>query len=67
MAENIELHSFPNNRTEALAYLYVQSQDLKGKAPSEIQTMYYEAYYALKKDYNAKYASGWFMDKERNG
>lgn len=52
--------SFPSNSTEALALLYVQSQDLTGKSPSEIQTLFYEAYYELVRDYRSKTASGWF-------
>lgn len=34
---------FPNSRTEALAMLYLQSQDLKDKTPEEIYEMYEDA------------------------
>lgn len=35
--------SFPRSANEALAYLYVQSQDLTGKTVSEIVKMYVAA------------------------
>jgi len=60
MDDKIELAAFPKNRLEALALLYVQNQDLKGKSPSEIQTMYFEAYYELQHDYSEKSHSGFF-------
>ena len=59
MANDIKLNSFPSNRAEALAYLYVQAQDLTGKSPAEIQAMYFEAYYEIRRDYRAKSNSGW--------
>lgn len=52
--------SFPSNRLEALAYLYVQSQNLTGLSPTEIQTMYFEAYYEMREDFRSKQSSGWF-------
>ncbi len=58
-----ELSTFPRNDIEALAILYVQNQDLSGLSPSEIQTMYYDAYYELKKDRRQKQASGWLSKK----
>lgn len=64
MANEVRLTAFPSNAQEALALLYVQSQDLKGKAPSEIQTMYYEALYQLRKDHAEKSSSGWFREQE---
>lgn len=60
-----DLHTFPSSPTEALAMLYLQQQDLRGKTPEEIQTMYYETYYALRRDYTAKRANNWF--KTQNG
>lgn len=36
--------SFPSNRREALAFLYVQSQDLSEKTPEDLVTMYKTAY-----------------------
>lgn len=44
MANDVNLNSFPSNRTQALAFLYTQNQDLKGKTPSEIAEIYVSAY-----------------------
>ena len=49
---------------EAVAMLYVQRQDLTGKSPSEIYTMFQEAYYEVRKDRREKQKSGWFKDKK---
>jgi len=35
---------FPHSRSEALALLYVKSQDLSGKTPAEIAEMFEKAY-----------------------
>lgn len=44
MLEGCEnMASFPRSANEALAYLYVQSQDLTGKTVSEIVKMYVAA------------------------
>ena len=43
-----EINIFPSTRTEALAMLYLQNQDLSGKTPKEIQKMYFEAYSEIK-------------------
>ena len=48
--EDIELNTFPSSNIEALALLYVQNQDLKGKTPAEIHTMYQDALYEIKLD-----------------
>ena len=40
---------FPKSKFEALAMLYVQSQDLKGKTPTELLEMYNAAYAEIKK------------------
>ena len=48
--EDIELKTFPSSNIEALALLYVQNQDLKGKTPAEIHTMYQDALYEIKQD-----------------
>lgn len=63
MSENVNLRSFPSNESEALAYLYVQAQDLSGKTPTEIHTMYQEAYYEILADRRSKKPSGWFTAK----
>lgn len=43
---------FPKNEQEAIAYLYVQNQDLSGKTPTEIYDMYHAALNELKKNHN---------------
>ena len=42
--------TFPSNQNEALSMLYLQNQDLSGKSPEEINSMYWDAYYRIKKD-----------------
>lgn len=64
MPSDTHLSAFPSNRMQALAFLYVQSQDLTGKTPAEIQTMYFEALAELKQDYLAKIRSGYFTTRE---
>lgn len=54
MDKKISIFSFPNNRNEALAMLYLQNQDLSDKSPSDINTMYFEALYEIRKDYKEK-------------
>lgn len=44
MSNDVNLNSFPSNRTQALAFLYTQNQDLKGKTPAEIAEIYVSAY-----------------------
>lgn len=61
--QKVSLSSFPASDMQALAYLYVQSQDLSGKTPAEIHTMYQEAYFEISKDYRQKRVSGWFDTK----
>ncbi|MEY8385954.1 hypothetical protein AALC17_01515 [Oscillospiraceae bacterium 38-13] len=61
---NDTLKTFPSTEIEALAYLYVQSQDLSGKSPAEIHTMYQEAYWEIKRDNTLKDRSGWLMKKK---
>lgn len=60
MSETV-LHSFPSNETEALAMLWLQSQDLRGITPEELLDKYQDAYQKIrqrKKDnYAAKKAS----------
>lgn len=43
----ISLSSFPSNRVQALAMLYTQNQNLKGKTPSEITEIYLSAYFEI--------------------
>lgn len=44
MSNDIEFSTFPSNRVQALAMLYTQNQDLKGKTPSEIAQIYVSAH-----------------------
>lgn len=41
---DMQFSTFPGSKTEALALLYVQSQDLSGKTPKDILDMYDNAY-----------------------
>lgn len=40
----LQVNTFPSNEIEALAMLYVQSQELSGLSPEEILDMYQTAY-----------------------
>lgn len=42
------LNVFPSNRHEALAILFLKSQDLSGKSPEEIAIMYDDAHSRIK-------------------
>ncbi len=44
---------FPSTRQEALALLYVQSQDLAGKSPEDLADMYADAYSRLRARFKA--------------
>lgn len=48
MSDSVNLSTFPRNEFEALALLYVQNQDLKGKSVQEIAEIYYNAYYEFR-------------------
>lgn len=52
MSDSVNLSTFPRNEDEALAILYTQNQDLKGKSVQEIAEIYYNAYYQFR--YQAK-------------
>jgi len=62
LPNEVKLATFPDDAIEALALIYVQNQDLSGKSPEDLLTMYYEAYYAMKRDKANKRESGWFTD-----
>ncbi len=62
MSSEVKLSTFPSNRTEALVLLYLRSQDLSRKSPSEIQSMYFDACRELKQDYLNKIRSGSLKD-----
>ena len=49
-----DFNTFPSTPVEAIAYLYVQTQDLTGKTPVQIYEMYLDAYYQILKDRNKK-------------
>ena len=49
-----DFNTFPSAPVEAIAYLYVQTQDLTGKTPVQIYEMYLDAYYQILKDRNQK-------------
>lgn len=49
MSDKINLSTFPANKTEALAFLYLQSQDLSDLAPEQIYDKYEEAYTKIHK------------------
>lgn len=59
MNGNTAFNIFPSSEEETVAMLYVQQQDLSGKSPSEIYTMYQEAYFEIRKDKREKQKSGW--------
>lgn len=44
MANDVKLNSFPSDRREALAMLFLKNQDLSGKSPEELAEMYDDAY-----------------------
>ena len=52
MSDSVSLNTFPRNRFDALAILYVQSQDLSGKTPEDLAVMYAEAYVKIKEKFN---------------
>lgn len=45
----VSLSTFPDNSSEALALLYVQSQELAGKSPEDLCEMYWDAYWRIRK------------------
>lgn len=51
--EKVSLSTFPSDRRDALAILYLQNQDLSGKTPEEIAGMYDEAWNRISKEFNA--------------
>jgi hypothetical protein len=48
MANDVNLSTFPSNRTEALTMLYLQNQDLSDKSPSEIVELYFSVLAGVK-------------------
>ena len=60
MSDKIKLKIFTDGEISALAYLYVQSQDLSEKTPTEIHDMYWKAYYEILRDYRQRSNLNWF-------
>lgn len=46
--DNVTLQTFPQDECEALAMLYVQSQDLSNLTPEELLDKYQDAYKKIK-------------------
>lgn len=59
MSDN-NFNVFPKTDMQALAFLYVQNQDLSGKSPAEVYETYLSAYYEILKEHRQKSRSGWF-------
>ncbi len=51
---DIQLSTFPDSKTAALAMLYVQNQDLSGKTPKDILDMYDDAYEEIRQHMKKK-------------
>ena len=52
------VYAFPSCREEALAMLWLEQQDLKGKTPAQIHDMYWAAVKEIRADHAAKRNSG---------
>jgi hypothetical protein len=48
VSNNVNLSTFPSNRTEALTMLYLQNQDLSDKTPSQIVELYFSVLSGVK-------------------
>lgn len=64
MGNETTLRTFPDTPEKAIAMLCVQSQDLSGKSPAEVYTLYWETYYQILLDRRRKFNSGWFRAQE---
>lgn len=58
--------TFPSNQNEALSMLYLQNQDLSGESPEEINSMYWDAYYRIKRDDYIKSQANYFTTCMQN-
>lgn len=47
------LHTFPSTKSEALAMLYMQAQDLRNATPEEIVAMYKDALKRIRSAFQA--------------
>ncbi len=52
------VYAFPSSREEALAMLWLEQQDLKGKTPTELHDMYWAAVKEIRADYQNKRKQG---------
>ena len=52
------VYAFPSSREEALAMLWLEQQDLKGKSPKELHDMYWDAVKEIRADYAEKRKNG---------
>lgn len=50
--------SFPSNETEALAFAYLQSKNIKNKRPEELAQIYQEAYNQIQLAFEKKSTVG---------
>ncbi len=48
-----DIKFYPSNKAEALAYLYVEKQDIEGKTPEELVDLYNEVYDRIIRKLNA--------------
>ncbi len=65
MNESINLNTFPKNELEALAILYVKTQNIEGLSVDGIYSMYLDALYALKEEKALKIRDGYFREREK--
>lgn len=49
----VSIDEFPSTAQEALAFLYVQIQDLSDKSPEDLSTMYLDAYAKISDKFKA--------------
>lgn len=54
MADNTHLETFPANKFEALAMLYLQHQNLSGVSPEQLLDWYQEVYAKIRDYERAK-------------
>lgn len=62
--DGVELNTFPSTKVEALALLYVQSQDLSGLSPEDVLDMYQDAYTKIRersKENNKTKSTSWML------
>jgi len=62
--DDVKLNAFPSDEYEALAMLYVQSQDLSNVSPEQLLDMYRDAYKRIRehrKELNQKNPKTWMI------